>query len=759
MQCRRRHSPSPSFALSFALSALAPRALALCGVFVAAGAGCQGKIGSAKDGTTPPSDGTGGTFVEPPPPFEAINDPGTVARKVKNLLTGLGPTDAEIATIATDGAAGLKTLIATWTTDAQFQDQFRSKMIFFFRNTFQQSGFTPLVDFNMQLQTNGGFDINGGTRNIGDDSFARLVQNLQDSFAMTAWQLVADGRPFTDVLTTQRFMMTTALKSLYLQIEMPNDQPFARLPTGQTKIPWKIDYSGAAIPLAETLDPSSPNYMIFDDETPLAAPNAGTNAACRAVGATISTTDPTTMVVTTSQLMQVPMTGYAQLFQRLLGNTPQYPQTGTTLCSAHSSKPYFTTQDVSDWQWVTVRPLASGETRLQPFDLPKVRAATELALALPRVGFYTTPAYLALWNTNDSNQHRVTANQALLVALGQSYSSENQLAPLSTAGLDGAHAVAGTECYGCHQGLDPLRNFWATQFDFNDRNDFPARGVNGGAANPRPAATGGAFAFGSVNATGSTVLDFGALVAQVIDSGVPSQAVDRFALAMTQKLCFFANSSACVERDPEFRRIALAFQNSNYGFATLISEMMSSPLVTGSSGTLTFDELGQTISVARRDQLCASLSNRLGKPDLCALAVPLPATAQAATLRIATSVAADAFSRGAESPVTPSDPTLFYRAATEMLCENIAVQVVDAATGTVFASTGVPAAIEDMVVRVMGYPPSDVNHAAAVQILQQHYDTAAATKDTNNRNYTATNALRSTFVLACESPTALSFGL
>src|SRR4051794_36717380 len=90
-------------------------ALAFAAV-LASGAGCQGKIGSGKGGTPP--DGTGGTFVEPPPPFEAINDPGTVARKVKNLLTGMGPTDAEVATIATDGAAGLKTLIATWTTDA-----------------------------------------------------------------------------------------------------------------------------------------------------------------------------------------------------------------------------------------------------------------------------------------------------------------------------------------------------------------------------------------------------------------------------------------------------------------------------------------------------------------------------------------------------------------------------------------------------------------------------------------------------------------
>ena len=43
---------------------------------------------------------------------------------------------------------------------------------------------------------------------------------------MTAWQLVKEGRPFTEMLTTNRFVMTTALKSLYIQIEMPADAPF-----------------------------------------------------------------------------------------------------------------------------------------------------------------------------------------------------------------------------------------------------------------------------------------------------------------------------------------------------------------------------------------------------------------------------------------------------------------------------------------------------------------------------------------------------
>jgi hypothetical protein len=488
--------------------------------------------------------------------------------------------------------------------------------------------------------------------------------------------------------------------------------------------------------------------MVFDDQAPTTTAGFGLSPTCHgtavvnAYGGASSTSSPTG--------------GSSQLFQRLLGYTPRWPFVAAPTCWEHASKPYFTTQDMSDWQWVTLRPLNAGETKLRPYDLPALRTTTELGLALPRIGFFTTPAYLALWNTNDSNAHRVTANQALLVGLGQSFSSESQIIPLSTAGLDSGHAVTGTECYGCHKSLDPMRQFWANQFDFNDRNDFPAGGrFTNAPANPRPATIGGAFAFGSVNLPGASILDFGPLLAQVVDSANVSQPINRFALAMTQKLCFFANSAPCVESDPEFRRIALAFQNSTFSFPTLLTELLSSPLVTGLADTATFDQQGMTISVARRDQICAALSNRLGKPDLCALAVPLPASAQAATMKIATSVAADAFSRGAESPVTPTDPTPFYRAASEMLCENVAPQVVDATGGTsVFASTDYANAIDQIVSRVMGYPPTDPHHAQAVQILTDHYTAVMAV----NRN-TATTALRSAFVLACESPTALSFGL
>jgi hypothetical protein len=708
-------------------------------------AGSNGSAGSSKAG------GPGPVTVSATP--MDTRTALVTARKVKNLLIGLAPTDDEVAKLTQSGAAGLQELISAWVTDPAYQASFRDKMLVFLRNAFQQTGFTPTEDFKPQLLENGGFDFGPfGTSALGDDAFALLVQNLEDSFARTAWQLVSDGQPFSEVLTTQRYMMTTGLKSLYLQIEMPNDQPYAfsNRFSNAKPLAWKVDYSGNPIPLEDTLNPGSPNYMVFDDQPP-----ANAMAGFRGGGGPMFQTcrGGTATDMNGAAVTSAPLNGYAQLFQRMLGFTPRYPYAAMPTCWEHASKPYFTQQDMSDWQWVTVRAMKDGETYLQPYDLPTLRKTTELALKLPRVGFYTTPAFLALWSTNDSNQHRVTANQTLLVALGVSLSSENTIVPLSTAGLDSGHSVMGSECYGCHKTLDPLRQFWGNQLDFNDRNDFPTRGFMMTAANPRPTSVGGVLAVADVNAAGANMFDLGPLLSRVTD-GDATQPLSLFATAITQKLCFYANSVACDPSDPELRRVVMAFQNSNFNFLTLVKELFASPLVTGAVATSTFAKDAMPVSISRRDHLCAALSNRLGRPDLCAQAVALPSPAQAATAKIAASVAADAFSRGSEAPITSADPTLFYRAATEMLCENIATQVVDAMTNSVYSSANSTMAIGDMVDKLMGYPASDPKHGQAAQILQDHYNAVLA----QNRNM-ATVALRSTFVLACESPSAVSVGL
>jgi hypothetical protein len=668
------------------------------------GTGGSGATGTgASYGTTDGGAGNGGGFTTPLSTFAAL-------RKIKNVLTGLPPTDAEVAA-ATDATA-LQSLINGWMALPQYND----KMIFFFSNAFQQSSLAVL-NFEFQLRMRpGAFDLPYGI--FGDTAFPMLFQNMQQSFARTCLQIISSGQPFTNILTTKQFMMTTALMSMYMQIEMPYDIHTFN---------WQFNH-GTRPALADTLDPTSPNYMIWGYVAPTTTTGKGPSGTTCAGDATKISTYP----------------GNTNLFHLLLGvvdrDSTNNGQGSTDLgCMEHAIQPYITPADTSDWRLVTI---TNTGTPINSYDLPSLRATSTLTSKLPRVSFFTTPPFLAIWNTNDSNQHRVTANQALLGALNEGFTDATASIPTppSAIGLDGTHAVTGTVCYTCHKALDPMRQFWGNSYDYNDQ------------VNTKPG-TSASFGFGNVTQNGTTLVDFGTFVGQVTDTQVDGQPVNRFAMAMTQKLCFFANSAQCEETDPEMRRIALAFQTANYDFPTLVRQLFSSPLVTSASDTATFDQDGVTISITRRDQLCAALSNRLGKPDVCGILMPTPTGVTTAINRLSGSIVADAFSRGSQLPVTPSDPNLFFRAASELVCEAVAATVVDATSGTVYASSSYQTAITDMVTNIMGIPSTDPHYAAALQALQNHYTAAIAAKAT------ATSALRSTFAAACQSPTSLALGI
>jgi hypothetical protein len=657
-----------------------------------------------------------GTQSGNPPPagrFTAL-PAASQLRKIKNVLTGLAPTDAELA--AGVGKAALQAQIDKWIETPQFQE----KMILFFSNSYQQST-VSLGDFQFQLRNRpGAFNLSYGI--YGDSAFPMLVKNMNESFARTALNFAQSGRSMADLLTTDSFMMTTALKSLYMQIEANYDTA-----SDGNVMKWKYNY-GRRPALADSLNPNSPDYMVFGYEAPTTITKSRTftdncNGNSNLVG-------------------QFP--GNVYLFHLLLGNVDRDngsgPGQSNTGCWERATKPYFTPSDLSDWQMVQV---VKG-ARIEPWELIKLRASGgTLPSAAPRISFFTTPAFLATWNTNDSNSHRVTVNQALLAALGQGFTSASQNIPIppNTAALDGAHAVDSSECYACHKSLDPMRQFFENWYFDNDK----PIGGNGGGAQP-------SFGFANVTGNGRSLVDFGNFMKQVTDQSVAGSSINRFALEMTQKLCFYANSARCEEGDPEMRRIATAFQSSNYNFKSLVRDLYSSPLVTAGATTTTFDANGVTISITRRDQLCQALSNRLNVTDICQIKLPAPAT-QSRMANLAGALPYDTFSRGVAEPVTASDPNVFYRGASEMLCESIAAQVVDSSSGMVFSSGNVNQAIVDMVTKVMALPATDPKYASAVSILKAH-DAAALQKGA-----TATNALRSTFSAACLSPSSLGLGI
>ena len=149
----------------------------------------------------------------------------------------------------------------------------------------------------------------------------------------TAWQLVAEGRPFTDVLTTTAFMMTTALKSLYIQIEMPTTSH--AFGNADAKLAWKIDYSGTAIPIEQTLTPARTTWCSAT-RRPAQHRRRPATPTCAAAPA---------------RRDRARTTGYVALFQRLLGFTPRFAFAAQPpTCCEHASKPYFTADDVTDWQ-------------------------------------------------------------------------------------------------------------------------------------------------------------------------------------------------------------------------------------------------------------------------------------------------------------------------------------------------------------------------------------------------------------------------
>src|SRR5262249_49456943 len=154
----------------------------------------------------------------------------------------------------------------------------------------------------------------------------------------------------------------------------------------------------------------------------------------------------------------------------------------------------------------------------------------------------------------------------------------------------------------------------------------------------------------------------------------------------------------------------------------------------------------EVIAVARRDHLCAALNNRLGLVDICGLDTTLARNQMPSTIaQIVEGLPSDGYGRGAPIPVLPTQPTLFYRAGLENICENVAGFVIDGPNASQpgakqWSSSQPDAAIADFVSIVMALTTSDPRSAPSVAALKAHYTAALATGASANQ------ALTSTFV-------------
>jgi hypothetical protein len=647
-------------------------------------------------------------------------DPVTVyVAKVKNVLVGLPPTDAEIQAVQGDPTQ-LGSLIDGWMQ----LPQYTQKMMRFFELAFQQTQ-VAYTDFSDQAYPKQ-IDVNSSTIPL-------LIQNAQESFARTMLQLVSQGQPLTQSTTTTQFMMTTAMKEMYAFLDVwdvddagnVNDHFKAANP----KLQITVEAAQGPIPIAQTLDPTSASYMHWYDPD-VATAGQGV-AGCQ--------TDRIVYPVSAITLHYL-------LHGSLDGR--DNPMAGGTRCpqlGGNANAPQFQASDFTDWTMVTIRPPNAGEATATFYDLPTLRTATTLVLHVPRVGFFSTPAFFANWQTNTSNTMRVTMNQTFIVALGSMVDGTDNTTPPGVPGLDtgadgGTAHASDPNCYVCHKVLDPSRSIFSSTYSWN----YHEQDETLWSSQP------GMFAFRGVIKPVQTMGDLGGVLA-----GHPD-----FAAAWVQKVCYWANSAACDATDPIFQQIVSDFASSNFQWNGMVKELLSSALVTYATETKTADSVGEVVAVERRDHLCAALDARLGFSDVCQLATLYgKGTAATGTIpQIVSGLPSDAYGRGAVAPVLPNVPTLFFRAGVENLCEAVAQMVIDVPASKQtpgakqWSSSQVDPAIADFVSIVMALEPSDPRSAQATTLLKSHYTAALASG-------TPTAALQSTFTAACSAPSSVSMGM
>ena len=588
--------------------------------------GCEGD--GANDVNTSPVANVDETDLGTPEdcvPGAPVPEAHHYAAKVKMLINGLPLTAAELDAIRSDPAT-LRDHIDTWLDTPEAS----RKLVTFFQRAFQQNRVN--ID---DLDENLGATNFAGWGRVQEYRFIDLVmENMRESFARTALAITEEGRPFTDVLTTRAFMMTTGLMAtLSFYADRPDQDDGkdayrlldAYLPEGV--LVWERD---EVIPPEQTLDPSHPNFMHFSDAV---------FADCLDNPQYVFTGDVPRAAwqsLTGSYWLTGPVTGISG------DNCKNLFQNNQSLLSI---------DDFQDWHWVTVREPEAGEEHTMFWELDHMRAGGDFVTDAPYVGFFTTPAFWSTWPTNSDNDARVTMNQALIVAFGRSFDGEANIAPASVEGLlDGDHANPETECYSCHKTLDPMRQLVRQSMTYGGHRQLDTD----------VSSVSGVFAFDGVEQEGDGVDDLALFMSE--HPAFPS--------AWVQKLCYYANSAPCPPTSPLFQDMVDAFVASDYDFRSLITELFASPLVT--SAACVDGGSGNAPSINRQQHLCDAMRSRLGLDDLCEMEYfggeDQPLDYQREITQVIGMIPADDYARGAETPLTISESSLFIASAYEAIC-------------------------------------------------------------------------------------------
>jgi hypothetical protein len=646
--------------------------------------------------------------------------PHAYGAKAKTLLTGAPLDAAELAKLEADPTA-LAAMIDGWLDTPEGRDVLER----FFMTAFQQTGGNRDSLFHLLGQRPTG--TGKFTAPASATADVLLNENLAESFARTAAWMVLEGKSLRDVMTTDTYLMTTAqmVFTAYLDDDVVGDDGNHTIRTTANRFPTiKLVRNAAdAPPLEQALDPSSNAFATFWH-----AGLADLPASC-GVKAT-EALDTTAPIGSLFRLAPGISPSYYVFSHLVLGRQQRVRRTdGAAGCqtTAVNQRPLLERSDFSDFRPVRIRRPDEGEATTRFFRVDALRGADELVLHTEHAGFLSSLGFLSTWPTNEDNSSRVTVNQALIVALGRSFDGV-AVTDFSPEGLSAEHAEPGSECYGCHQTLDPMRDFFrgSRSNHYGDQLDESLRGKSTD------------FVFGGVQAQGAGLRDLASLLAN-------HPAV---ASAWTQKLCTFANAAPCPE-GPELDRVVGAFVASDLDVRVLVTELFASPLV---SGARCLDDLdaGTTATIARRSTFCRALSTRTGIEDVCGHRSPsVEASPLQRAVRLAVgSVPDDAFSRGVIEPIAIADTSLFTRANVEAACGELAERGLD----TIFPHLDRGKVVEELVTRIMGLPEGDPRRAEALAIVDEHLEKATA-EGARERD-----ALASALAMACMAPTLTGVG-
>jgi hypothetical protein len=710
-----------------------PRALLMvgCSFFLCS---CEGNVKSLATSISPP-DGVVTAEPEPKlpepstPPLEFDPLPRRIGiAKAKDKLTGLHTTDEELKQGATD--EGLKALVDTWTKLPEFD----AVMLPLFTDVFQQN----LAHDDEPFQAGLNLSSQGS---LAPQSSIPLARSLQEMFARTALQIVKENRPFTEVATTTRYMMNTPIMATYAFIDVaprgdngsrPKPDSWLRKKFPNYSFTVKDGLFAHTVPVEQTLDENSANFNVWTPNSREFKPDMDSDYGWG------------------DEPIRIPYDQYAAgaNFESLFGTLGNYFSGGKDGLPS-----LFTEADWNTWKWVNVRAPKTNENPTYFWNLKSLRTASEIVTPGPRVGYFTTPAYFTHWRATPGNSMRLQTNQALIIGLEISLVSREPLPASPTVTTAADHVKPGTACFSCHQTLDPMRDFI--------RRDYSAAGAAPRAMSSpvygAPIGAQSVFKLSAIPLTGLGVADFGQAIASHPD----------FAKAWTQKICNWANTARCADSDPELLRIADAFQNSNFNFKVLLREFFASPISTSELRTKSSDESGQITSVVSREQLCHRMSSRGVKPDLCLL---LPVSfiynpiGNNPRFQASAAMPLTSYPRGVPAALVPRDPGILYQAAVDRACAYFANELVGNSPNFFNqhwpenGAASVQTALNEFVTVVMNVPASDERYTELRAALQRHYDQVLPLLEALPRNSPASQAMKSTFTIACSSPLAAGNG-